>query len=472
MAGHDCAASVLPVTPIAPTPEGAAGTRPAALDFEILNTCVHCGLCLPSCPTYRETYREPSSPRGRLRLMRSVAEGGLDLFDPTFTHQMYECLDCRACEAVCPSGVRYGAVLEASRAQIEQARDAHGRPLGERLLRGVVFGWLFADLRRLRALSVVARLYQRGGLQRLVRGSGLLRLLKLEWLESQLPPVSRRIFVPRGQLFPAIGARRGRVGLLAGCIMSTAYAGIDRASVRVLQRNGWEVVVPAGQGCCGALHVHAGELARGQALMRRNVAAFEAAGVDLVVSNAAGCGAALKEYDRLLEDDPAWAGRAAAFSAKARDITELLAAAPLCGKLGPIDLPVTYQEPCHLAHAQRISAAPRALIGAVPGVRLVEMAESSLCCGSAGSYSVTQPAMSARLLDRKLSHAGETGAQVILTANPGCMLQLRAGLRRRGSDVHVRHVVELLDESYRRGTGAAGPGVSVGDPALSGAARA
>jgi glycolate oxidase iron-sulfur subunit len=425
--------------------------RPEALDFEILNTCVHCGLCLPTCPTYRETYREQSSPRGRLRLMRTVAEGGLELLDPTFTAQMYECLDCRACEAVCPSGVRYGAVLEASRARIEQRRDARGRPLLERLLRGLVFGWLFADLRRMRLAGAVARVYQRSGLQRLTRRSGLLRVLRLDWLESQLPPISRRFFSPGEQVFPAIGGRKGRVGLLAGCVMSTAYAEIDRASVRVLQRNGWDVVVPAEQGCCGALHVHAGELTRGRALMQRNIAAFEEAGVDLLVSNAAGCGAALKEYGHLLEDDPAWAARAAAFSAKARDVTELLATESLRGRLGPINLSVTYQEPCHLAHAQRITSEPRALIRAVPGVQLVEMAESSLCCGSAGTYSVTRPEMSARLLDRKLDHAEQTGARVILTANPGCMVQLRAGLRRRGSDLQVRHVLELLDESYRRG---------------------
>ncbi len=422
--------------------------------YEILNTCVQCGLCLPTCPTYLETYREQSSPRGRLHLMKAVHEGRIDVLDPAFIAQMGECLDCRACEAVCPSGVAYGEVLEASRSQIEQARTARGRrSLAEQALRRLVFGWLFRDMRRFRAVSRAARFYQRGDIQRVLRSSGLLRLLRLDHLEGQLPVISDRFFMPRGQVYPAMGVRRGRAGLLAGCVMHTAFADPHRATVRVLARNGWEVAVPAGQGCCGALHVHAGEADGGRALARRVIAAFEAVGVDVVVTNAAGCGAALKEYGRLLRDDPRWADRAAAFSARVRDITELLAEEPLCGRLGALDLTVTYQEPCHLAHAQRISAAPRALLAQVPGLDLVEMAEASLCCGSAGIYGVTEPDMSARLGDRKLGHALATGARVIATANPGCTLQLRAGLRARGLEgpdsIQVRHVVELLDESYR-----------------------
>lgn len=425
-----------------------------APSYDILSTCVQCGLCLPTCPTYREELREQSSPRGRLHLMRAVYEGQLDVLDPTFSTQMFECLDCRACEAVCPSGVEYGKVLEASRAQVEHARELRGRRSSlERAIRWLVFGRLFPDLRLFRAASAAARIYQQSGVRQAVRASGLLQVLHLDRMESQLPAMSREFFIAQGQVFPATGERRGRAGLLAGCIMHTAYAEIDRATVRVLQRNGWEVVVPAAQGCCGALHVHAGDIDRGRALMRRNIAAFETAGVDVVVNNAAGCGAAMKEYSHLLGEDAAWSGRAAEFSAKVRDITELLASGPLRGDLGRVDLTVTYQEPCHLVHAQRISAAPRALMSAIPGLRLVEMAESSLCCGSAGTYSVTQPEMSGRLLDRKLGNALATGAQVIATANPGCMLQLRAGLRRKGGSaatVQVRHVVELLDESYRR----------------------
>jgi glycolate oxidase iron-sulfur subunit len=426
-------------------------TATDAPGLDILTACVECGLCLPTCPTYREEYREQSSPRGRLHLMRAVADGRLDVLDPVFVGQMHECLGCRACEAVCPSGVRYGAVLEASRGQIEQARAARGRrSRRERALRWLVFDRLLRDMRLFRAACAMARLYERGGLRRLARAVGLPRALHLEAVEAQLPSMSRRFFVPAGQVAPAVGARRGRVGLFTGCIMHTAFAETHRATVRVLRRNGWEVVVPRGQGCCGALHAHAGDLDGGRDLLRRNVAAFAAAAVDVVVVNAAGCGATLKDAGRLLAGDPVWAERAAATSARVRDVTELLAAAPLRGRPGAVDAAVTYVDPCHLAHAQRLTAAPRALLRAVPGLRLVEMGEAALCCGSAGIYSVTRPAMGARLRERKLDHALATGATVIATANPGCMLQLRVGLRGRGrADVQVCHVVELLDAAYR-----------------------
>jgi glycolate oxidase iron-sulfur subunit len=440
------------------SPQSRAGfAGPDVPDFDILNTCVQCGLCLPSCPTYRENYREQSSPRGRLHLMRSVYESKLDVLDPVFVAQMSECLDCRACEAVCPSGVKYGAVLEASRTQVQRARQERGLPsVQERVLRRFIFGWLFRDLRRLRAAAMLLRLYQTSGLQRLARGSGMLRLLGMERMEAQLPDLRRAFFVPRWQVYPAQGERRGQAGLLAGCVMSTAYAHVDRATIRVLTRNGWDVIVPERQGCCGALHAHAGEIETGRALMRRNIAAFQ--DVDVIVSNAAGCGAALKEYSHLLKDDPIWAERAAAFSAKARDVTELLVSAPdlRLPDLGPrtsdSGLRVTYQEPCHLAHAQRITEAPRTLLRAIPGVKLVEMAESSMCCGSAGIYGITQPEMSVRLQEHKLGHALATEADVIVTANPGCAMQLEAGLRARGSPVKVRHIIELLDAAYRRGT--------------------
>lgn len=416
----------------------------------ILNTCVQCGLCLPSCPTYREMCREQSSPRGRLHLMRAVAEGRLDVLDPVFTDQMDECLGCRACEPACPSGVAYGAALETARAAVEQARTARGRRSWRaRALRRLVFDWLLRDLARVRALGTAAWLAQRSGLQALTRRSGLVRALGLERLEAQLPPLSRPFFVPRGQVYPVHGASRGRAGLLAGCVMHTAFAPVMQATVRVLTRNGWEVVVPAGQGCCGALHLHAGEPRGGRALARRLIAAFEAAGVDVVVTNSAGCGAAMKEYGHLLAGDPAWADRAAAFSARVRDVTELLAQEPLRGHLAPLHRTVVYQDPCHLLHAQRIAAAPRALLRAVPGLRLVEAGEAGLCCGSAGSYSLLRPEMSDRLLRRKLDQLLATGAEEIVTANPGCLLQLRAGLRRRGLRLPVRHIVELMDEAYR-----------------------
>jgi glycolate oxidase iron-sulfur subunit len=431
-----------------PLPHGF--TAPDAPSYEILNTCVHCGLCLPTCPTYRETLREQSSPRGRLHLMQAVSEGRVDVLDPTFTGQMYECLDCRACEAVCPSGVRYAEVLEDSRAQIERRR----RPgLQERLLRRAVYGLAFSDLRLLRLMATVLRFYQRSGLAAFARRSGVLRLLHANRLEALAPPMPASFFVPRGQVFRAQGERRGSVSLLAGCVMHTAFAEIDRATVRLLARNGWDVVVPAEQGCCGALHVHAGELDAARTLARSNIRAFEATGTDLIVSNAAGCGAALKEYGRLLADDPVWADRAARLAERARDATEVLTLAPLRGQLGRIDLTATYQDPCHLMHAQRIAAQPRALLAAIPGLRVVEMDEATLCCGSAGVYNVTQPEMSAALLDRKLRNALQTGPDLIVTANPGCMLQLRSGLRAKARSAEnqprVVHIVELLDAAYR-----------------------
>jgi glycolate dehydrogenase iron-sulfur subunit len=421
--------------------------------FEILNTCVKCGLCLPTCPTYRETMREQSSPRGRIHLMQSVSEGRLPVLDPVFVEQAYECLDCRACEAVCPSGVRYGEVIEASRAQIERARTG-GRRRGafEILLRTVVFRGIFADLRLLRLLASLLRLYQCSGLRSALRRSGVLRVFRLDYMESQAPEVSARFLIPAGQRFSAHGQRRGRVALLAGCVMQTAFADIDRATIRLLVRQGWDVLLPSAQGCCGALHIHAGDADGGRERARHNISAFEGAGVDYIVNNAAGCGAALKEYDRLLADDPHWAGRAASFSDRVRDITELLATQPLRGAPLSLNLNVTYQDACHLAHAQGIAAAPRRLLQSINGLRITEMAEGALCCGSAGVYSLTNPVMSRSLRERKIDHAIATGANVIVSGNPGCILQLRAGLRQRGLShkVKVRHIVELLDEAYGR----------------------
>jgi glycolate dehydrogenase iron-sulfur subunit len=420
---------------------------------DVINTCVHCGLCLSSCPTYRETGLEMSSPRGRIFLMKAVDDGRIGLDSPVFQGQMAECLNCRACEAVCPSGVRYGAILEASRAQVEAVVGGR-RPLGGRLVRRVVFGHLFKRMGLFRAFSRALWLYQRSGLQGLVRKSGLLGPLGLREQEAMLPAVSRRFVVPRGQVLPAEGERRLSVALLSGCIMSTAFAHVHEATIRVLRRNGCEVWLPAGQGCCGALHVHGGDLEGGRELARRNVVAFDRAGLDAVVVNAAGCGSHLKEVGHLLQADPAWAERARAFAAKVRDVHELLAGLELDrAGLGPLPARVTYQEPCHLAHAQRIGAQPRALLRAIPGLELREMREASLCCGSAGIYNVTQPEMAARLGARKVDNALATGAEVIATANPGCALQLAAELRRRGSWVGVRSVVELLDEAYRRGRG-------------------
>jgi len=414
---------------------------------EVFNQCVRCGLCLPTCPTYVETLVETSGPRGRIALIRAVAEGALDLTSPGFMHQMSECLDCRACEAVCPSGVRYGELLEPARAQIVRATAPERSP-SARFGRAVLIGTLFSRLGLMRTAATLLRFYQRSGLQAFARSSGLLRVFGLEELEAFAPPISGRFFVPADQRFAARGPHKATAVLHAGCIMHVAFAEWNEASVRVLTRAGIEVLVPRGQGCCGAITIHAGELERGRALAKRNIVAFEDSGADLYVINAAGCGSALKEYGQLFHDDPRWHDRALGFSAKVRDITEVLDELGIDPGLGRIEAVATYQDACHLAHAQRITAAPRRLLARIPGLELRELAESSLCCGSAGIYNVTQPEMSARLGRRKVEHVLAVAPELLVTANPGCALQIANGLRAAGSPVEVVHVVQLLDRAY------------------------
>ncbi len=435
---------------------------------DLINACVHCGLCLSSCPTYRETGLEMSSPRGRIQLMKSVSEGIIGLDSPVFQEQMSQCLNCRACEAVCPSGVQYGAILEASRAQIAQAREQKSRdpqripsetlrprPLWQRALHQVVFNGLFNDMRQFRAFSGLMSLYQRSGAQWVARKSRILKLMRLDETETLLPALSDKFVVPQGQVYKAEGQVAYTVAMLTGCIMSTAFANVHEATIRVLQKNRCDVLLPPNQGCCGALHGHSGDLDGARELARRNIAAFEGLGVDAIIVNAAGCGSTLKEYHHLLHDDPAWHERAERFVAKVKDIHEWLTEIDLNrADLGELPLEVTYQEPCHLVHAQRISAPPRTLLKAIPGLKLREMPESALCCGSAGIYNITQPEMAARLGERKVNNALRTGASIVATANPGCHVQVAGELRRRNSEVQVRFIVELLDESYQRGAAA------------------
>ncbi|MEA2597785.1 MAG: glycolate oxidase iron-sulfur subunit [Thermomicrobiales bacterium] len=413
-------------------------------EYDLLRSCVHCGMCLSSCPTYRMTGQEMSSPRGRLWMMSAVADGRLDLLDPVFDEQMYQCLNCRACEAVCPSGVHYGPLVEASRAQLEQHRP---RPLWQRGVRKLSLGWLFGDVSRMRALVGSLRLYQRSGLPWLARKSGLLRAMQMEELESMMPPVSRRFLVSGTERWRPRNPTRS-AQLFNGCVMSTIFADTNRAAARVMAHNGTEVTVTAAQQCCGALQVHSGMMAEARRLARTNIDAFEASGDDAIVVTAAGCGAALKEYGYLLKDDPDYQERAKEFSARVRDVTEFLAAQPLQPPPYPVRRTVTYQEPCHLAHAQRITAQPRKLLAAVPGLELVEMKESSLCCGSAGIYNLIRREMANDLGDRKAQHIVETPAVDVITANPGCAMQLRTSLKRNGSSIRVRHIVDVLDEAY------------------------
>lgn len=413
-------------------------------DNDLLRACVHCGMCLPTCPTYRETGDEASSPRGRLWLMTAVSEGKLSLLDPEFDEQMYQCLNCRACEAVCPSGVQYGAVVEASRSQLEQHRP---RPWWQQLLRSSVMSWPFNDVRRMRAGAQGLRVYQGSGLSWLLRKTGILKLMKLENLERMVPPIAETPLAPgKDRWVPKHTS--GTAHVFNGCVMSSVFPDVNRATGRVLAHNGYATDVPVSQGCCGAIYSHTGMLDQARELARKNIDAFEAAGDGAIVVNAAGCGSALKEYDHLLKDDPVYAERAKAFVARVMDVNEVLAQQELVPPTVRVEGTVTFQEPCHLVHAQRISAQPRKLLAQVPGLNLVEMHESSLCCGSAGIYNITRPTMADALGDRKAKNAMASGADTVVTSNPGCHMQLRTSLIRNGSEQPVQHIVAILDAAY------------------------
>lgn len=420
-----------------PAPLGFSGAdRPSAETFD---RCIRCGLCLPSCPTYLETLTETSGPRGRIGLIKAVAEGRADLLSAGFVEQMSQCLDCRACEAACPSGVEYGRLLESARTQIRRA-VAPSETRRVRASRSFVLG-LFERVERLRALAVVLRTAQRLGLARLAPR-------RVARLASLAPRIADRFFIPDGRRVDA-AQPQGVAFLHAGCIMQVAFPNVHEATVRMLVRSGLSVTVPAGQGCCGAIAAHAGELDRAREMAKVNIAAFEASGADVYVVDAAGCGAALKEYRLWFESDSQWAQRSQQFSQRVRDVTEVLDAMPLDTPPGHLNLTVTYQEPCHLVHAQRVSGAPRRLLRKIVGLRLIEMDESAVCCGSAGIYNLVEPEMAARLQRRKSENVRRTGASVVATANPGCAMQLSAGLRDIGYSAEVRHVVELLDDAYR-----------------------
>ena len=406
----------------------------------IYDTCIRCGLCLPSCPTYLETMTETSGPRGRISLIKAVGESRLDLRSEGFVEQMWECLDCRACEAVCPSGVHYGQLVETARTQIRRAQDPSDSD--RRLtLRAALLRRLFAGSDLMRVAAVLLRFVQRTGLISLAGVFGLSNTAKLA------PPVSNSFFTARNQRFNA-AAPQGIAFLHTGCIMPFAFAQVHRATVRMLRRGGLSVLVPSGQGCCGAIALHAGAMEFTRELAKRNIEAFERSGADVYVVNAAGCGATLKEYAEFFAGDAVWAERAASFSKRVRDITEVLDALDLPAPTRSLEAIVTYQEPCHLVHAQRVAGAPRRLLARIPGVNLIEMDESAVCCGSAGVYNLTQPEMASRLQRRKVDSIRRTGATIVATANPGCAIQVSAGLRDAHYPATVKHVVELLDEAY------------------------
>lgn len=411
------------------------------LDRGKIDTCVQCGMCLTSCPTYRELGVEMDSPRGRIFLMKSVQEGRLQP-DDLFAKHMYLCLDCRACETVCPTGVPFGSLVEAARAVVEQHRRL---PLVTRLVRDLAFNQLLPHPGRLELLGTILRQVQRLGLLAIARLFAFGRVR--DWL-ALLPILLAPAFSP-GDLASTrpTGSRRGRVALFWGCVAPVLLPNVQRATVAVLARCGYEVVVPEGQTCCGALHLHNGLREEAQALARRNLAAFEGAGIDAVIVNAAGCGAALKEYPELL-GGTAEEVRAARFRAAVKDFAEFLAAAPEIPRAGRLNTTVTYQDPCHLAHGQRLRYEPRQLLKAIPNLEFREMREADRCCGSAGIYNLLYPELSFRFLQAKINHAVATGAEIIVTANPGCQLQLQGGIRRAGLSLKVLHLAELLARAY------------------------
>ncbi len=406
----------------------AAAFRTAeAPDLDEIRKCVHCGICLPQCPTYRVLGEEMDSPRGRIYLMRAAAEGRVGL-SRTFQRHLDLCLGCRACETACPSGVRFGSLLEATRAELRRA----GPPTKHRLLQAFVFS-VFPEPARLGAALALFKLYKRSGLRALVQATGVLRRLpRLAAIEGLLEDVPAAAPLP--EFVSARGRVVGRVGLLTGCVQRHLYPGVNRDTARLLALAGFEVVIPKSQGCCGALELHAGRAGAHASRARALAAAFPD-DLDFVVTNAAGCGATMKEYGHRIPE-------LARFATRVRDVTEVLAGADL--PLGPLDLTVTYHDACHLAHGQRVRQEPRQLLRRIPGLKLVELADSDLCCGSAGIYNLLEPGVARELLERKLARIVETGARVVAAANPGCLLQIAWGCRQRGLDVTLVHPVELL----------------------------
>src|SRR4051794_40397937 len=416
------------------------------IDYRLYQDCVHCGLCTASCPTYLETSNENDSPRGRIYLMRAVADGRMDA-GPKVREHLNLCLDCRACESACPSGVQYGKIIEPFKVAIQQSA-----PSGEKtsLLQRLILHHLFPHAGRVRAALAPARILQKIGLLDLAEKTGLTRLLPptLRRLQAMLP----RLTGSSGSLpevLPPIGPRRARVALFLGCVADDMFPETNAATARVLQQNGCEVFVPRGQACCGAIHYHSGVEGPALDLARRNIAAFDPDKFDAIIVNAAGCGAMLKDYAHLL---PAADHTAAArFVAKVRDISEFLVALGPIAPTHPLPMRVTYHDPCHLCHGQQVRSQPRQLLSMIPGLELRPLEESEICCGAAGTYNLTQPEMSERLGRRKMDHIAATGAAIVATGNVGCILQISRKIKERGSPIAVLHPVDLLDRAYQGG---------------------
>ena len=435
---------------------------PDAPEEADLYKCVHCGFCLQACPTYLETGLETESPRGRIALMKAVNEGRIGMTESVVRHWDL-CIQCRACEVACPSGVPYGSLIEATMAQVERKREVGLIP---RLAAGLALNHVIPNQRFLEVTVGLARIYQKSGVQRLLRKSGLLRLMSgsLADMESSMPPVSDRFFKAQGQVSSPRSTARFRVALLSGCVMPLFSGPEMEAVVRVLNRNGCEVVVPEGQACCGAIHSHVGDLKTTRSMARQNIDIFARAGVDAVVIASAGCGSRMKEYDHLLKDDHEYAGKAKEFVKTVKDVHEFLVDLPFEPPAAELDYRVTYQDSCHLGNAQRITSAPRQILNAIPGVEFVELPGAGRCCGAGGTYTITEREFSLRVLNSKMDDFETTGADVLATANPGCLLQLQYGVEDRGLSADVKYVTDLLDEAYRMEDQGTGPATGAVDP--------
>ena len=414
---------------------------------ELIDDCVHCGFCLPACPTYVLWGEEMDSPRGRIYMMKKSLQGEAPL-DDRFRVHMDNCLGCMSCMTACPSGVQYNKLIEDTRAQVERNIP---RPVGDSLFRRMLFV-TFPYANRLRLLALPMMVYQRSGLQGIVRATGLLRLVpeRFAAMEALLPQVSANVFrkLPE-RVAPTTEVRR-RVGMLSGCVQQVFFQHVNEATARVLAAEGCEVVIPLSQSCCGALMLHSGLEAQASELAKQMIGMFEAAEVDTIVINAAGCGSTMKEYGHMLRSDPVWAARAAAFSAKCLDISEILCELPAVAERHPLKMRVAYHDACHLRHAQAVFEQPRTLLASIPGLEVAEIEEANLCCGSAGVYNLLHPEAANQLGDRKVEMLLAAKAEAVVSANPGCLLQLMHGLRRKGLNaMPAFHMVQLLDASIR-----------------------
>ncbi len=423
-----------------------------SMDYSVVQQCMHCGMCLPTCPTYMETKRERNSPRGRISLMRAIADGDATV-SRAFADEMYYCLGCLACETACPAGVKYAELFETARGEIERAGAADSEQ--RTFWRWLTLEVLFMRPRLLRFVGSLLRWQQSTGLDRLVRRSGLLRLLpqKLRSLEPQTPRMAEAWSDDMIDAVESPPQARYRVGLLTGCVQDLAFSNINRDTADVLLANGCEVITPRAQSCCGSLHAHNGALELAQELARRQIDAFDLDQLDAIITNAGGCGSHLKKYGHLLHDDPLYAHKARQWDAKVKDIHEWLVQINFRQPTAGCGLDtLTYHESCHLCHGQKVVNQPRRVLAAIPGLKLAELPESNWCCGSAGIYNITQPEQSAKLLERKLDNLAKTGAATVATSNPGCHLQLRNGLSAHpGHECQtVTQPVTLLAEAYRR----------------------